>query len=98
MELQDIIKAINEYYKNKYPDSTGWFIGRVFLEPQVIKLYKKCIIEIYYHKENKNTLFIKIEYTDRAIQGQDDKLKREASILALKELLLRKEELDGYSI
>ena len=98
MELQDILKAINEYYKDKYSDREGWFIGRLYFEPQAIKLYKKCIVEIYYHVKNKNTLFVKQEYTDRAIQGEENSLKVKTLTLALKEILNKKEELDNYGI
>lgn len=98
MELQDILKAINEYYKDKYSDREGWFIGRLYFEPQAIKLYKKCIVEIYYHVKNKNTLFVKQEYTDRAIQGEESNLKTKTLVLTLKEILDKKEELDNYGV
>jgi hypothetical protein len=98
MELKDIVKALNEYYKSKYPNADGWFIGRVMIEPQAIKLYKKCTIELYYHKEKSNELFISIQNTDRTIQGEEDKLKARTLTLFITELLNRKEDIDNYGI
>lgn len=98
MELKNIVKALNEYYKQKYPNAKGWFIGRIMIEPQAIKLYKKCTVELYYHKGNSNEMFINIQNIDRTIQGEEDKLKDTTLTLFLTELLNRKEDIDNYGI
>ena len=98
MELKDIIQSINNYFKSKYPNNEGWFIGRMTIVPQSIKAYKKCNIEVYYHTSGHNELFLIEEVTEKATKDSEDKLKNNALIKLISTLLSKKEELDKYGI
>lgn len=97
MEIQDIIKALNDYFRNTFK-AKGWFIGRVVIEPQIIKIYKKGIAELYYHTNDKNELIIKIECADRVLQGEENKLKKELLTKFITAILEKKDIIDSYGV
>lgn len=41
MKLKYIIDALNHYYLEKFPNAKGWFIGKEYIAPTKINLYKK---------------------------------------------------------
>lgn len=98
MELNDIIKSINGYFKTKFPNNKGWFIGRMMIIPQTIKLYKRYCIEIYYHTDSENKLILKQELTKRVSSDQENKIKTEVLTSLLTEILTNKNCIDECAI
>lgn len=98
MELNDVIKGLNDYFKYKFPDNKGWFIGKMIIIPQAIKVYKKCRIELYYHTDKSNDLVVTEEITERATQDQENKLKLKVLIKLISTLLKIRENIDKYGV
>lgn len=101
MKLKYIIDALNHYYLEKFPNAKGWFIGKEYIAPTKINLYKKYQVSIYYHTPGKNHLAYTQELIDRCPEGTEEEFKEKFTISLLVGIFnnLRKfDEYEAFSI
>lgn len=98
MDLHLIIQSLNSYFKSKFPDAKGWLIGREFIEPTQVNVYKKYTIEIYYHLPRKNNIVFTVSKVDRCVDNDYTLLKKNTIIELLTLIFKDIKELDKYGI
>jgi len=96
MKLKNIVEALNHYYLNRFPNATGWFIGKENTEPTKLNAYKKFRLEIFYHTPGKNHLAFTIQLIDRCIEGSEDLIKDKMYTTLLTEIFSNIQMLDKY--
>ena len=96
MKLKHIIEALNHYYAKRFPNASGWFIGKESIEPTKLNAYKKYRIEIYYHLPGKNILAYQQQLIDRCPEGAEEELKERLNIALLEGLFDNLLEFDKY--
>ena len=96
MKLKCIVEALNHYYSRRFPNATGWFIGKESVEPTKLNAYKKFRVEIFYHIPGKNFLAYQEEVVDRCPEGVEEELKDRLAIELLDGLFSNLKDLDKY--
>lgn len=96
MKLKNIVDALNTYYAHKFPNATGWFIGKELIEPTKLNAYKKYCVEIFYHVPGKNHLAYTLQTIDRCPEGAEDVLKEKLTVEILSDLFIHLPEFDKY--
>lgn len=96
MKLKDIVQALNSYFSKKFPNAKGWFIGNERVEPTKINVYKKYLLEIFYHVPGKNHRVFTVQLVDRCPEGAEDYLKTRIMTEMLTEIFTNIHILDKY--
>ena len=96
MKLKYIVDALNHYYLHKFPNASGWFIGKESIEPTRLNAYKKYKVEIYYHTPGKNHLAFTQQLVDRCPEGAEDVLREQFVTAILENIFTHLSELDKY--
>lgn len=96
MKLKYIVEALNHYWTKRYPNASGWFIGKESIEPTKLNAYKRYKIEIYYHLPGKNHLAYTNQVVDRCPEGAEDFLKERIFVTVLEDLFTHLQEFDKY--
>lgn len=96
MRLKDITDALNNYYLIKFPKAKGFFIGKEYVEPAKVNIYKKYKIDIYYHIPGKNHLAITKEVIGKCGNNEEDAFRDKAYTSLLEEIFNNLNKLDNY--
>lgn len=77
MDIQGIIKVLNEFINNKYPNNTGKFILRRTItdKSKMIKAFKQLDNWVcFYYNKNNNVIPIRVSY-DAKFSSESEKEK-----------------------
>ena len=96
MKLKLVVDALNHYYLKKFPNASGWFIGKEVMEPTRLNLYKKYKAEIFYHTPGKNIRAYTLQLVDRCPEGAEESLRDRALAGLLEGLFTSLPEFDKY--
>jgi hypothetical protein len=96
MELAYIIKALNKYFKAKYPETKGFFIGKESYEPTQLNAFKTHKVEIYFHIPGKNRLVFTKQEVNKYIEGKEEAINAEFMSDLLAGLFINLETLETY--